>query len=523
MDAYGVGDGGTGRRAAAALLAVVVAFTAAAVSRCDAGGASSPAPRAQERGATNPPAGVPPVFTGQRLDWAVCPAPSGAQGDGEAPGEDYECATMKAPLDYARPGGGTIDVALIRKRATGPEDGRIGSLLLNFGGPGVSGVVTLPRRGGRLRRPGRGLRPGELRPPWRRRHGPRAVRAGHLRGRVGLRQARSGRLLPYVGTSYTARDMELMRFLLGDERLHYFGVSYGTRLGGVYAHLFPRNVGRLVLEAPVDPVLDRFRAEIAGARAVQLAFDRFARHCAKTYDDCPTGSGPEQARQRVNALLDRLKEKPAPAEGGEDLDDSLAAHGIANHLDRGRDGWEPLVKALREVMERAGATRCWRRRTTTARTARPAAPAPARASRATTAPPRSSPSAAPTPICARTSRSTTSWSGRSPRPPRLRRDLGQCPLPLLRLAVRRGERRRRRPRGGRSPGAGRRQHRRPDDAVRGRPADGGRTGRGGRGAADGAGRGARVLPAQPLRGAGRPPVSRARHDTGGRRGLPVTA
>ncbi len=59
----------------------------------------------------------------------------------------------------------------------------------------------------------------------------------------------------------------------------------------------------------MDPVLDRFRAEIAGARAVQLAFDRFARHCAKTYDDCPTGSGPEQARQRVNALLDRLKER----------------------------------------------------------------------------------------------------------------------------------------------------------------------------------------------------------------------
>ncbi len=69
------------------------------------------------------------------------------------------------------------------------------------------------------------------------------MRAGHLRGRVGLRQALRPLLLPYVGTSYTARDMELMRFLLGDERLHYFGVSYGTRLGSVYAHLFPRNVG----------------------------------------------------------------------------------------------------------------------------------------------------------------------------------------------------------------------------------------------------------------------------------------
>ncbi|MGA5249415.1 alpha/beta hydrolase [Streptomyces pseudogriseolus] len=342
---------GRGRRAAAALLAVVVAFTAAGVSRCDAGGASSPAPRAQERGATNPPAGVPSVFTGQRLDWAVCPAPSGAQGDGEAPGEDYECATMKAPLDYARPGGGTIDVALIRKRATGPEEGRIGSLLLNFGGPGVSGVVTLPAVAGGYAVLGEAYDLVSF--------DPRGVggTAPVLCGQDTYEGAsacggRSGRLLPYVGTSYTARDMELMRFLLGDERLHYFGVSYGTRLGGVYAHLFPRNVGRMVLEAPVDPVLDGFRSEVAGARAVQRAFDRFARHCAKTHDDCPTGSGPEQARQRVTALLDRLKEKPAPAGGGEDLDDSLAAHGIANHLDRGRDGWEPLVKALREVMER---------------------------------------------------------------------------------------------------------------------------------------------------------------------------
>ena len=119
--------------------------------------------------------------------------------------------------------------------------------------------------------------------------------------------------------------MDLMRYLLGDEKLHYFGVSYGTMLGGIYAHLFPKNVGRLVLEAPIDPTLDRLQGDISQVKAVQLAFDRFAEHCAHAYDDCPTGSDPEQAGRRVIELLDRLEKKPAPTDGGEELDDSLAA------------------------------------------------------------------------------------------------------------------------------------------------------------------------------------------------------
>jgi pimeloyl-ACP methyl ester carboxylesterase len=336
------------RRSVTGLLLVVLSPVLAAGAGCGVFGDSGPSASAGrvETKATNPPPGLPASFTtGQRLDWSDCPESSGARGDG------WECATMKAPLDYRRPGRDTIDVALIRKRATGPERKRIGSLLLNFGGPGQSGVVGLPdfaddyeslnERYDLVSFDPRGVR------------GTAPVRCGkdEFEGAEACRKY-SGRVLPYVGTSQTARDLDLMRYLLGDERLHYFGVSYGTALGGIYAHLFPENVGRVVLEAPVDPALNRLEAEISGAKAVQLAFDRFAAHCARTYDDCPLGRDPAQADRRVIELLKRLKKKPAPTGGGEKLDDSLAAHAIGNYLDLGKEGWTPLVEALREVMER---------------------------------------------------------------------------------------------------------------------------------------------------------------------------
>jgi pimeloyl-ACP methyl ester carboxylesterase len=348
------------RRAAAGLLATAVVVAAGA--GCDVLESSGSGPSASTKGgaathrveakATNPPPGLPAAFTtGQRLDWSACPAPFAAQGDGAAPGDGWECATMKAPLDYRRPGRGTIDVAMIRKRATGPEQKRIGSLLLNFGGPGRSGIIGLPTYAADYAPLGERYDLVSFDP--RGVGGTAPVNCGDKKFEGGdACKKHSGGLLPYVGTAQTARDLDLMRYLLGDEKLNYFGVSYGTELGGVYAHLFPKNVGRLVLEAPVDPTQDRLQGNISQVKAVQLAFDRFARHCANTYDDCPTGIDPEQADQRVIELLDKLKKAPAPTDGDEKLDGDLAAHAIANYLDLGEEGWGPLVTALNEVMER---------------------------------------------------------------------------------------------------------------------------------------------------------------------------
>ncbi|NUO45256.1 MAG: alpha/beta hydrolase, partial [Streptomyces sp.] len=88
-------------------------------------------------------------LTAQKLSWEDCPAPSTAEGGGDAPsplpdGDEWQCATLKAPRDWDDPQGDTIGLALIRARTSGDESKRIGSLIFNFGGPGGSGVTTLP-------------------------------------------------------------------------------------------------------------------------------------------------------------------------------------------------------------------------------------------------------------------------------------------------------------------------------------------------------------------------------------------
>ncbi|WP_406290477.1 alpha/beta hydrolase [Streptomyces sp. NBC_00209] len=298
--------------------------------------------------ATNPPTGLPAALTtDQHLRWSRCTSTPTAR-------EGYDCAVMRAPLDYRKPDGRTIDVALIRLKATGPNSRRIGSLVLNFGGPGVSGVNGLPAR---IRQYGPLLDRYDLVS-----FDPRGVgatipvRCGKTADDTGFEGGdacakHSGAILPYIGTSHTARDLDLMRYLLGDKRLHYFGVSYGTALGAVYAHLYPSHVGRLVLEASVDPTVDLDEEQVAQVEAVQAAFDRFAVHCAAHIRDCPTGDGPEEAARRMARLADRLEKKPAPAGGGRTLDANGLASDVDDHLARGTDGWPPLAKALTALID----------------------------------------------------------------------------------------------------------------------------------------------------------------------------
>src|SRR3954447_729028 len=298
--------------------------------------------------ANNPPAGLPTALTtGQHLRWSRCTSPPTAR-------KGYDCAAMKAPLDYRKPDGRTIDVALIRRKATGSNARRIGSLVLNFGGPGVSGVSGLPERLNQYK-------------PLLDRYDlvsfdPRGVgatiplRCGKNADDTGYDGAdacaeHSGALLPYIGTSHTARDLDLMRYLLGDERLHYFGVSYGTALGAVYAHLYPSHVGRLVLEASVDPTEDLDEEQVSQVKAVQAAFDRFAAHCAARIRQCPTGDGPEEAARRMARLADRLEKTAAPAGGGRNLDADDLAYTVSDYLDLGTDGWSPLAKALTALID----------------------------------------------------------------------------------------------------------------------------------------------------------------------------
>ncbi|MEU8809691.1 alpha/beta hydrolase [Streptomyces violaceoruber] len=323
----------------------------------DDGGRSSAGPSAAA------PSGVPEALASQTLDWARCEG----SDDAPAPDGDWRCATLKAPLDWSDPDGETIDLALIRSRASG--DDRIGSLLFNFGGPGASGVSTMPSYADTVS----SLHERYDLVSW----DPRGVAASEgvrCRTDEAIEAAESvdstpdspaeeqaylkdaadfgrgcekaaGKLMEHVSTTDTARDMDLMRHVLGDERMHYFGISYGTELGGVYAHLFPEHVGRVILDAVVDPGADTMGHAENQARGFQRALDDYLES---------TGQEPEQGSRKIAGLLERLDAEPLPTSSpGRELTQTLAFTGIVLPL-YSESGWPALTSALKAAEEGDG-------------------------------------------------------------------------------------------------------------------------------------------------------------------------
>ncbi len=321
-------------------------------------------------------------LTAQKLDWEDCPAPSQAEGGGSAPsplpnGGTWQCATMKAPLDWDDPKGDTIGIALIRARTSGPADRRIGSLVFNFGGPGGSGVSTLPAFGEdyeKLRTRydlvsfdprGVGRSAGvrcendrQLDAYFQQDTTPddAAERATLLENTEEFNAAcerNSGKTLPHVRTTDAARDMDLMRQVLGDRRLYYFGISYGTELGGVYAHLFPKNVGRAVFDAVVDPTQTSEQGALGQARGFQRALDNYAEDCTSQVEDCPVGDTAEDVKNRIADLLKDLDAKPIPGAFPRELTQSAATNGIAQAL-YSKDFWPYLTEGLEQAYDGDG-------------------------------------------------------------------------------------------------------------------------------------------------------------------------
>ncbi|MFF4399215.1 alpha/beta hydrolase [Streptomyces sp. NPDC001480] len=321
-------------------------------------------------------------LTAQKLDWTDCPAPSAAEGGGSAPsplpgGAKWQCATMKAPLDWSDPKGDTIDLALIRARASGAASERIGSLMFNFGGPGGSGVTTLPAfgedyaqlrtrydlvsfdpRGVGRSAPVECESDAQLDEYFQQDATPddSAERTQLLERTKQFNAAcekHSKDILPHVRTTDAARDMDLMRQVLGDPKLYYFGISYGTELGGVYAHLFPRNVGRAVFDAVVDPTQDPEQSSLGQARGFQLALDNFAEDCTSKTTDCPVGDTPQDVKDRIAKLLADLDRKPIPGILPRELTQSDATNGIAQSL-YSKDFWEYLTEGLEQAYDGDG-------------------------------------------------------------------------------------------------------------------------------------------------------------------------
>ncbi|MEI7034544.1 alpha/beta hydrolase [Streptomyces pratensis] len=354
-----------------AAVAVAVLLPLAACSDESGDGPSTPT-----GASTASPTSTASELTSQQLDWSPCPAPNTAQGGGPSPsplpgGTVWECSFMDVPLDYAEPDGPTIELALVRAEAK-DQKRRIGSLVFNFGGPGASGVATLPAFGTEYdslrtrydlvsfdpRGVGRSegvecADDAELDAYYQQDSTPddAAEEKQFMREQKDLIagcEENSGPELPFVGTTNAARDMDLMRTVLGDDRLHYFGISYGTELGGVYAHLFPDKVGRAVFDAVVDPTKDAEQSSLGQARGFQLALDNFAEDCAERDDCALSGATPQEVEQGIADLLASLEKKPIEGLGGRQLTQTQATTGIASAL-YSQETWPLLEQGLDEA------------------------------------------------------------------------------------------------------------------------------------------------------------------------------
>ncbi|MFJ4617341.1 alpha/beta hydrolase [Streptomyces sp. NPDC088812] len=341
----------------------LVSLAALLLSACSAGGVTSTATRtgAEVTLATLPratPSALAPYY-GQKLTWRGCGVPG------------FECATLKAPLDYDRPGDGDIRLAVSRKKATGPGK-RIGSLLVNPGGPGGSAVgylqqyagvgypaavrarydmVAVDPRGVARSEPvecldGRAMdayTQADVTPDDQR-ETDRLVEA--YKDFAEGCGARSPRLLRHVSTVEAARDMDVLRAALGDRRLTYVGASYGTFLGATYAGLYPHRVGRLVLDGAMDPALPARRLNLDQTAGFETAFRSFAKDCVRQ-PDCPLGTKADKVGGNLRAFFEKTDARPLPTgdTGGRRLTESLATTGVIAAM-YDESGWGRLRDAL---------------------------------------------------------------------------------------------------------------------------------------------------------------------------------
>ncbi|WP_104182001.1 alpha/beta hydrolase [Arthrobacter sp. B0490] len=281
----------------------------------------------------------------------------------------FSCATIEVPLDYSDPGRSSIDIAAIRSDATGEAQGTI---LVNPGGPGGSGVNIVKDSldyvtSERLREDydvlgfdPRGVNRSsavkcytdaeqdgarqETYPADAPEDELLALMIADAQEYADLCAERSGELLGFVDTESAARDMDILRALVSDEKLNYLGFSYGTQLGATYADLFPERVGRLVLDGAIDPSLSNENITLGQAGGFERAVRAYVAACQQG-SECPyTGSVDDGVRQ-IQDLFAAVEREPLTAEDGRVVPISTFVQGFILPLyDNGN--WPTLTQAV---------------------------------------------------------------------------------------------------------------------------------------------------------------------------------
>ncbi|MGN6324418.1 alpha/beta hydrolase [Pseudolysinimonas sp.] len=283
-------------------------------------------------------------------------------------GERLDAATVRVPLDWSKPTGTTIELAMSRHRASGQ---RLGSLLINPGGPGGSGydfvaqsadyVVTPtvlarydvigfdPRGVGRSTpvvcytdpKKQDQLLYGTYDAPYG-----SAGWAAELNARekewVAACEKNTGPLLGHLDAASVARDMDVIRAVLGDRKMHYLGYSYGTYLGTMYAQLFPTKVGRMVLDGAIDPLVPQLDALATQMAGFDSALKAYLTNCLAS-SGCPFSGTPDQAMAQVRHVLDTVDAQHLTGSDGRTLDSATLGTAISETL-YSESSWPSLTK-----------------------------------------------------------------------------------------------------------------------------------------------------------------------------------
>lgn len=318
-----------------------------------------PASDVKPAGFVDPPPGSGmDRYVKQKVTWTDCGA--------------FKCAKVIVPLDYEQPDGQAITLALRKRVATASP--RVGSLFINPGGPGASGqdyvgsyqntgmqgfdIIGWDPRGSGESTPVKCFGTSDTDKFVALDSSPdddaemQALLTGNKQFAASCLQ-HSGVLLSHISTQDTARDLDLLRQLVGDKELYYHGVSYGTFIGATYADMFPQNVGRMVMDAAVNITDDE---SVIQAMGFETAFSNFAKWCAN--QGCRFGKTPDEVKGTIDKWLSGLDSQPIRV-GNRQLTQSLAVTGLALFLYGDEEYWQYLVQFLGMAFDGDGSRILW--------------------------------------------------------------------------------------------------------------------------------------------------------------------